>query len=198
MICKRKHSRRGKAGILLLFFACQSLSAQNKSEWAMSLGIDAIHSRDDFCLVIGARATAGDFFEDLRVHRTHKGLIFQKHGKSMHTFPKDLTITIDADLDRCRAKGTPQCDRCEFQLNNEFMNSLKFEAYWKRGLESRQTNIAILGMEATGPVWKYQFVVNSENIPLDESLVVVLLTADGRIVSRLSGKASDTLLRWPR
>lgn len=183
-----------KAVIFAFFFSLQSLSAQNVDEWAMSLGIDSIHSRGDLCLVLGARAAAGDFFEDLRVHKTHNRNTFRKRGKLVQTFPKILNITVDADLDRCGAKGTLQCDRCEFQFDNQFMNSFRFEVYWKRGLELRQTNIANFRMEATDPVWKYEFNVNSENVPLDDSLVIVLLAPDGRIVSRLSGKATDQFL----
>src|ERR1700722_14236904 len=44
------------------------------------------------------------------------------------------------------------------------------------------------GISQAGEFWKYQFAVRSEKAPLTDVLVIVIRAADGRIVSRLSGK----------
>jgi hypothetical protein len=89
------------------------------------------------------------------------------------------------------------CDRCEFRLNDEFMSSLQFEAYWKHGFDMQKAEVEVLSAEqsndlarvaASAKLWKYELSVESENIPLSDSLAVVILTPNGRIVSRLSGR----------
>ena len=77
------------------------------------------------------------------------------------------------------------------------MRSLRFEAYWKRGLrmrtatiitDSRDQSYDLARYSQAGEFWKYQFAVRSEKAPLTDVLVIVIRAADGRIVSRLSGK----------
>jgi hypothetical protein len=60
--------------------------------------------------------------------------------------------------------------------------------------EERKTNVGALSEEEsdepamTAKFWAYEFSVNSKDVSLTESLLVVLHAPDGRIVSRLSGK----------
>jgi hypothetical protein len=74
------------------------------------------------------------------------------------------------------------------------MKLLQFDAFWKRGFEQRKAEVGDLSEDEsdepamTAKLWGYEFSVNSKDVPLTESLVVVLRASDGRIVSRLSGK----------
>ena len=183
--------------LLLLFMSPCVLCGQQTNGGSMSLGADSIHTNEDVCLMLGARAVAGDFFKDFRARDTREGRTFQKHGKAVKSFPERLTVKIDAGLDSCVGGKALDCDRCDLRLNNEFMNSLQFEAYWKHGFDTQKADIDVLRAEQSNDLasiapraklWKYELLVKSENVPLTDSLVVIVLTPNGRIVSRLSGK----------
>jgi hypothetical protein len=163
----------------------------------MSLGVDSIHTTENLCLMLGAKAVAGDFFKDLRARDTREGRRFQKHAKTVKSFPERLTVKIVAGLDGCVGKKVLDCDRCDLRLNDEFMNSLQFEAYWKQGFDMQKAEFEVLSaeqsndlarVEPSAKLWKYELSIKSESIPLTNSLIVVILTPNGRIVSRLSGK----------
>jgi len=54
--------------------------------------------------------------------------------------------------------------------------------------ESSDRSYDLAQYSEDGEFWKYQIAVRSENVPITDVLVVVILAPDGRIVSRLSGK----------
>jgi hypothetical protein len=184
--------------VLLSLSVCCLLRAQNAQNGRMSLGVDSIHTDENMCLMLGATAAAGDFFKDLRARDTSEGRTFQKHAKVVRSFPERLTVKIVAGLDSCVGnKKELDCDRCEFRLNDEFMSSLQFEAYWKHGFDMQKAEVEVLSaersndlarVEPSAKLWNYELSVKSENIPLSDSLAVVILTPDGRVVSRLSGR----------
>src|SRR4051812_21494177 len=68
---------------------------------SMSLGVDSIHAGEK-CLILGARAEAGDFFAGLRKRRTKKGETFlDRAGHEIKWFPSQLVIKVDAAIDTC-------------------------------------------------------------------------------------------------
>jgi hypothetical protein len=181
--------------LLFLLVYCGVLLGQTSGK-SMSLGSDSIHAGDS-CLMLGATAESGDFFKGLRSRDTPNGRIFQKASARITSFPENLSVEIHAGFDSCAGKGAQTCDRCDFRFNTEFMRSLRFEIYWKRGLdmrnaivtaESRDQSYDLAQYSEAGELWKYHVSVRSENVPLTDVLVVVILAPDGRIVSRLSGK----------
>jgi hypothetical protein len=186
----------GALAFLLTLWAFCGVSTGQTSGKTMSLGSDSIHAGDAY-LMLGGTAESGDFFQGLRGRDTRKGRIFQKALARITSYPEKLSVEIDAGFDRCTGKGAQSCDRCEFRFDSEFMRSLRFEAYWKRGLrmrtatiitDSRDQSYDLARYSQAGEFWKYQLAVRSENVPLTDVLVIVILAADGRIVSRLSGK----------
>jgi hypothetical protein len=54
--------------------------------------------------------------------------------------------------------------------------------------DSRDQSYDLAQYSQAVELWKYQLAVRSENAPLTDVLVIVILATDGRIVSRLSGK----------
>jgi hypothetical protein len=181
--------------LLCLFAYCGVLPGQTSGK-TISLGSDSIHA-GDMCLMVGGTAESGDFFKGLRSGQTREGRIFQKGSARITSFPEKLSIEIDAGFDGCTGKGPRTCDRCDFRFDSEFMRSLRFEAYWKRGLdmrkaiiiaESRDQSYDLVQYSEAGEFWKYRLSVRSETVPLTDVLVVVILAPDGRTVSRLSGK----------
>jgi hypothetical protein len=188
--------RRIGAASVWAIACCIVLSAQSRDH-KMDLGVDSIHA-GDMCLILGGSAESGDFFKQLRKRETRRGEVFKNaSGQKVMTFPERLTVKIDAALDKCAGPGTSSCDRCELPLSTEFMNSVQFDAYWKYGFEIQKADIDVLSVERSNDLapiapnaelWKYELSIRCKNIPLTDSLVVVLHTPDGKIVSRLSGK----------
>jgi hypothetical protein len=192
----RVHPIAGGLAFLLSQWAFCGVSTGQTSGKTMSIGSDSIHA-GDVCLMLGGTAESGDFFKGLRSRDTGKGRIFQKASARITSFPEKLSVEIDAGFDRCTGKGPQSCDRCDFRFDSEFMRSLRFEADWKRGLDMRPATIVtdsrdqsydLAQYSQAGEFWKYQLAVRSENAPLTDVLVIVILATDGRIVSRLSGK----------
>jgi hypothetical protein len=159
--------------------------------------VDSIHA-GEMCLILGGNVEAGDFFRVLRKRETRNGPSFHNRLGEVKSFPEQLTVRINAGLDKCTGKQTRSCDRCNFLFDEEFMNSLRFRAYWKDGFHMQKVEIDVLSVEQSNELarvapaaglWKYELSINSRNIPLTNSLIIVVISGpDGRIVSRLSGK----------
>jgi hypothetical protein len=188
------------ATLLLSFFSFAKEPIDSpEAQSAMSMGMDSIHA-NDMCLILGGRAVAGDFFRGLHKHGKRKGVIFKKHSAVVTSFPTKLTIIIDAGLAECEGPGVPLekgCDRCDFQLNSAFMESVKFEAYWKDKFDMRKADIDIVtiekpddlrGVVPSAEFWRYELTVVSQNVPLTNSLLIAIIAPDGRLFSRLSGR----------
>jgi hypothetical protein len=187
--------KQSSALLLFLFvMGCSVLWGQTDAARGFSLGVDSIHTTEDMCLMLGARAVAEDFFKGLEAHKSGERRTFKRHGKIVKVFPAQLIVKIEAGLAPCARKITLACDRCDFRFDDEFMKSLQFDAFWKHGFDQRKADLGVLSEEEshdlapTAKLWEYEFSVNSKDVPLTESLLVVLHDADGRIVSRLSGK----------
>jgi hypothetical protein len=187
--------KRSSALLLLLFvIGCSALWGQTDAAPGFSLGIDSIHTTEDMCVMLGGRAVAEDFFKGLQAHKSGERRTFKRHGKIVRFFPAQVIVKIEAGVAPCTGKSTLACDRCDFRFDDEFMKSLQFDAFWKRGFDQRKAALGVLSEEEsddlapTAKLWEYEFSVNSKDVPLTESLLVVLHAPDGRIVSRLSGK----------
>ena len=183
--------------LFLSVIACPVLWSQTQVARGFSLGIDSIHTTEDTCLMLGARAVADDFFNDLVASKGGERRTFKRHGKVVKFFPSQLTVKIQAAVAPCTGKSTLACDRCEFRFDDEFMKSVQIDAFWKRGFDQQKAEIKNLSEieshDMPAKLWDYEFSVDSKDVLLTESLLVVLHAPDGRIVSRLSGDARNLL-----
>jgi hypothetical protein len=89
-------------------------------------------------------------------------------------------------------------------LTRPLMSSLHLSLYWKRGVELRPiTNIQpkyfsvdpvttrAVGRAEDLPqklIWSYEFGVPGAGVPLTDSLVLILRTADGHIAARVAAR----------
>ena len=190
--------KQSSALLLFLFvMGCSVLWGQTNAARGFSLGVDSIHTTEDMCIILGARAVAEDFFNGLEVHKSGGRRTFKRQGKIFKFFPAKLIVKIEAAVAPCTGKITLACDRCEFRFDDEFMKSVKIDAFWKRGFDQQTAEISNLSeVEAhamSAKRWEYKFSVKSKNVPLTESLLIVLHAPDGRIVSRLSGNVQNLL-----
>lgn len=166
----------------------------------MSMGADSVRS-GNMCLMVGATAESGDFFRGLKARQTRNGRrFFRKDREEVKSFPETLTVKLEGGLDRCVNKGVSEengGNHRDFRWDHDLMSSFQFEAYWKRGFEMRKADINVLSKEQssdlvellpTGELWKYGLSVKSENVPLTDTLVIVILGPDGKTISRLTGR----------
>jgi hypothetical protein len=185
--------KQSSALLLFLFvMGCSALWGQTTAR-GFSLGVDSIHTTEDMCLMLGARAVAEDFFRGLEAHKSGEWRTFKRHGKIVKFFPARLIVKIEAAIAPCARKITLACDRCYFRFDDEFMKSLQFDAFWKRGFDQSGVELGVLNEEEshdlapTAKLWKYEFSVNSK-------MYVVLLEGG---FSLLHGKMRQELQPAP-
>jgi hypothetical protein len=146
-----------------------------------------------------AYVEGGDFFDGLRSRKGANGSVFSRHSETVTSFPDKLTAHVFAVLDECvRGRPIPEADNPQnFQFDEKFAGSLTFDGFWKQEFEEKP---AELGPAAEGQIkgpisapsnaewWRYDFDIRAKNVPLSDALVIVVQSADGRIVTRLSGR----------
>jgi hypothetical protein len=166
----------------------------------LPLGMDFLHA-DNMCLILYGNAEAGDFFDHLRGRKTANGIQFRKGSRDVKTFPDNLIVRVIAVLGACsvreRATEGGNASAKDVHLDEDFMRSVTFDGSWKQGFAEKP---AELGPVAEGRIrnpipltndrdwWEYEFNVRSEGISLDNALVIVMQSPDGKMVARLSAR----------
>jgi hypothetical protein len=181
------------------------LSERAKHGKKVPLGIDFLRA-DDMCLILDGALEADDFFSDLRGGRTADGAEFRKGTQRVTTFPDILTVRVIAELGTCtlrerKAVGDISSMR-NVRFDEEFMRSVTFEGSWKDGFDQKP---AELGPVAEGRIpnptplpnyrdwWEYEFEVRSKGVSLNDALVIVVQSPDGKMVARLSARLPNGL-----
>jgi len=168
------------------------------------LGIDFLRA-DHMCLRLAADLGAADFFDNLRARKTTNGTKFSKGTYVVETFPENLTVRIIAELGACTlresAPGGGNSPR-NVHLDEDFMRSVIFEGAWKQGFDEK---VADLGPLTEGRIpnptplssysdwWKYEFEVRSKGVSLNDALIIVLQSPDGRMLARFSARLPNGL-----
>jgi hypothetical protein len=167
------------------------------------LGIDFLRA-DDMCLLLDADVGADDFFDDLRERNTANGIEFRKGTHVVKTFPGRLTVRVIAELGTCTlAERNPEGGNTRnVTLDEHFMRSLTFEGAWKQGFDEKTAD---LGPLAEGRIpnptplpsyrdwWEYDFEVSSYGISLNDALIIVIQSPDGRMIARFSTRLPNGL-----
>jgi hypothetical protein len=166
----------------------------------LPLGVDFIRV-DDICLILSGYVGAGDFFDHIRARKTPRGIEFRKGAQPVETFPKSVTIRVIAELGTCtlreRMAEGGSVSSSKVRLDENFMQSIDFAGSWKHGFDDRP---AELGPMAEGrmpdplPVpsyrdwWEYEFKVRSQGVSLNDALVIIMQSPDGKMIARLSAR----------
>jgi hypothetical protein len=159
---------------------------------------------DNMCLILYGNVEAGDFFDHLRGRKTSDGIQFRKGARDVKTFPENLTVRVIAVLGTCsvreRAAEGGSVFSSHVHLDEDFMRSITFDGSWNQGFAEKR---AELGPVAEGRIrnpiplmndrdwWEYEFKVQSQGISLDNSLVIVMQSPDGKMVARLSARLAS-------
>ena len=187
--------------LLTLIFGLVPLGARAgggsspRYDGVIAFGSQLLHM-DDGCLALNGTITSGSFFEDLKRTENGNRFEFTKGGLVVTDYPESLTTSI-------RIVG-----QCAATLSNPpsiiFHGDsyvVKFEVEWKDGMELRAAELSPDAAHCTGyssipiPKQNYtipsitcQLTVESKGVPLADHLIVSVLTADGKRLTRLSAR----------
>jgi hypothetical protein len=159
----------------------------------MGMSLDLVHA-GNICLALAANANKDPFLADLKIRKRNGNEEFRKGSTQVQVFPEYLTVTFLGGLHQCGPREEGR-ERPELRMDPGFMDSLRFDAYWKRGFDLARSSVKVMSKERSSyqlkdgeELWTYELAVKSENVPLADALVLVVRDASGQEISRLSGR----------
>ncbi|MGB7846390.1 MAG: hypothetical protein WBL63_12300 [Candidatus Acidiferrum sp.] len=193
---------------LLLLAAAPFLLAQPKHEksvWNYEGGLQLMTDGSlpqGPCFRLSGRATAPDYFDNLKRIDSGPGTILHRGNDIVTEFPAQLHLSfLMYDLP------------CEFQvqaagtrtyLTHALVNTLHVSFFWKHGVTLRPATGVLPKHFETRPVqpyasdladklpekfeWIFEFDVPSAGVPVTDSLVVIMRTPDGHIAARAAAR----------
>src|SRR5713101_9618940 len=154
------------------------------------------------CMRINGDITAPDFFTGLTRIGTPDGFEFHRGKELVTEFPQELTLHLYIRDMPCL--GGVEAGAPRRFLTQEIVGALAVRFYWKRGFALRPLKnvtrtkatalpLPPLSNQDTGDaverfVWRFEFAVPSAGVPLTDHLVIVLRTAEGKLVARVSAR----------
>jgi hypothetical protein len=154
------------------------------------------------CFRVAGRVTAPEFFDKFERIDTEQGTEYRSGQTIVTEFPEQVHVSfIIFDLPCASQMQEPGPRR---YLTMDMMKSLRFQFYWKRGIELRRVeNLKQLSATAE-PVepynteskeelqkrfrWFIDFTIPSGGVPLTDRLVLIIRTADERRAARVAAR----------
>jgi hypothetical protein len=127
------------------------------------------------------------FFNGLERIDTSQGSEFRRNSQPVDFFPDYLTIEINIRIEVCDANiYTPA-------QTPDVIKGMQFRVQWKRGLYLRPVaGVTIerkpLRMEEGDNQMLYVIKVRDHNVPLTDHLILSVISANGKIMSRMSAR----------
>jgi len=154
------------------------------------------------CFRINGRATAPNYFENLKRLDTGIGTVIHRGNDIVTEFPARLHLSfLMYDFpcdDQLQTTGT------RTYLTQAVVNTLRLSFYWKRGMTLRHATGVVathfethrltpFARELTAELpekfeWVFEFDLPSAGVPVSDSLVFILRTPDGHIAARAAGR----------
>jgi hypothetical protein len=196
------------AALLLLAAAAPTALAQPKHEktvWnfdgGISLNTDGSIPNGP-CFRLTGKVFAPEFFENLKRVDSELGTIYRRGNDVVSMFPEKMQLHFMMyDLpcsDQIQVTGT------QLYLTRALMKSLRLSFFWKHGMVLRPAKgvtpkhlearpVPVYGAEQAMDLpekyeWWFEFDVPSENVPVTDSLVILVRTADGHIAARVAAR----------
>jgi len=157
---------------------------------------------DGPCFRINGRVTSGGFFNDLKSYDTVDGTVFRLGTNEVALFPDKLLLSLTIRDQPCSTGLQPVGTGA--YLTQEAVSSMKLSLYWKHGVDLRSTGKIALVHFSVDPIqpyatslaaelpkrylWSYELGVPAGGVPLTDSLVLILRTADGHIAARVAAR----------
>ena len=196
------------AALLLLAAAAPTALAQPKHEktvWNFDGGISLNTDGsipDGPCFRLTGRVFAPEFFENLKRVDSELGTIYRRGNDVVSMFPEKMQLHFMMyDLPcsyQIQVTGT------QVYLTRSLIESLRLSFFWKHGMYLRPAkgvtpkHVVARPVEAYGAEqamdlpekyeWWFEFEVPSENVPVTDSLVILVRTADGHIAARVAAR----------
>jgi hypothetical protein len=193
---------------LLLLAAAPFLHAQHKQEkivWNYDGGLQMMTDgslASGPCFRLSGRATAPDYFENLKRIDTGLGPIIHRGNDVVSEFPAELHVSfLMYDLpcsNQLQQTGT------RVYLTQADVSTLRLSFFWKSGMHLRPAPGVVPKHFETRLVppyarelaaelpekfeWIFEFDVPSAAVPVTDSLVVIMRTPDGRIAARAAAR----------
>jgi hypothetical protein len=127
------------------------------------------------------------FFNGLERIDTAQGSEFRRNSQAVDFFPDYLTLEINVRIEVCDANiYTPA-------KTPDIIKGIQFRVQWKRGLYLRPAaNVTIerkpLQMEEGDNRMLYVIKVRDHGVPLSDHLILSVISASGKIMSRMSAR----------
>ena len=157
---------------------------------------------DGPCFRLSGKVTEPEFFENLKREDTNSGTVYRRGNEVVTEFPRALHLTFlmyDMPCDnQLQAIGS------RMYLSRALMGKLHIGLFWKRGTELRvASGVALKNFEIhslphySGQQvkdlpqryeWWFDFDVPSESVPITDSLVIIILTANNHIAARVAAR----------
>jgi hypothetical protein len=164
-----------------------SQSFESSSQWhVVPMGIDLLRA-GDVCLGIGVIAARA---QDISGHKPNKSTL------SAHNVPGTTKVRVQLSLERCPRPEPAFLQRPEFRFDDDFIQSLHFEAFWKVGLTLNKTELRVLTQAQIKPPssfgreaawWEYE-LETAADVNAGDIFVLHVLSADGTLIDRFSGQ----------
>jgi hypothetical protein len=200
--------------VLLLLAAASSLacaqpkqthSKHEKTVWNFDGGI-SVETEGSIsngpCFKLTGRMFAPEFFENLKRVDSELGTVYRRGNDVVSLFPERMQLQFMMyDLPcsyQIQVTGT------RVYLTRALMKSLRFSFFWKHGMYLRPAKGVTLKNSEARPVpsyageqvkdlpekyeWWLEFEVPSENVPVTDSLVILVRTADGYVAARVAAR----------
>jgi hypothetical protein len=162
------------------------------------------------CFRIEGRVAAPGFFDNLKRIDDDMGATFRRGSENVTQFPNQVFLQLIV-YDHYDSTCPPQVENTSGApyLTRAMMASMHLYLYWKHGVELRPIQNAVPKYFSVDPrpltataraavangepmserlSWSYEFSVPSADVPLSDSLVLVLRTADNRIAARVAAR----------
>jgi hypothetical protein len=190
-------------------FACpqtkKTQSNHEKTVWNFDGGISLITDGsipDGPCFRLTGRVFAPEFFENLKRVDSQLGTIYRRGNDVVSVFPEKMQLSFMMYDMPCSDQLQVTGERV--YLTRALMETLRLSFFWKHGMYLRPAKgVKPVLMEAR-PVpaydsehakdlpekfeWWFEFEVPSENVPVTDSLVILVRTADGYVAARVAAR----------
>jgi len=127
------------------------------------------------------------FFNGLERIDTPQGSEFRRNSQAVDFFPDYLTLEVTIRIEVCDANiYTPA-------KTPDIIRGMQFRVEWKRGLNLRPVaNVSIerktLQMEEGDNRMLYVIKLRDHSVPLSDHLILSVISASGKIMSRMSAR----------
>lgn len=200
---------RRLAFALLLFPALASVvCAQtkfSKSTWNYDGGLSILTEGgipSGPCFHLTGRATAPNYFDDLKREDTATGTIIHRGHDIISEYPEKLHLSFLLYDQPCELGLKPTGTRT--YLTPAMVSNLRLVFFWKHDMKMRPIQGIAPAHFETRRVppfasdlakqlpekfeWEFEFEVPSAGVPVTDSLVVILRTTDGQIAARAAAR----------